>query len=129
LQVHETQEELEKFFLKLQQVEGELGKLKLQQKMEVDNNEEKPTEYQLLVWEGWYAYHCGRKQQMLARLQLSLRHTPFSRTETILDWLNCFARFAEEQEKSFNTQALTSSPEWKQLMQRIAVTKPEVAST
>lgn len=123
LQLHNTQEELEIFFLKLQQVEAEFTKFKLKHNRLPNLSPKKPSEYYLLVFDAWSAYYNGQKKKMIHYLQLSLKYTSFYKTETILDWINCFHEFAMEQGKSFNTKTLIDSQEWKKLTQRFTLNK------
>ena len=80
--------------------------------------------YTLLVWNAWYAYQNGDATQMQNCLQESLKCTPLSKTETLMNWLESFAKFSSETENQLDTYALTNSEEWKQLMRRAVAVKP-----
>jgi hypothetical protein len=57
-------------------------------------------------------------------LQESLKFTPISRTESIVNWLESFAKFSSEKGHDFDSYALTNSEEWKRLIQqRLTVSK------
>jgi hypothetical protein len=78
----------------------------------------------LRVWDAWYAYQSGDLKKMQQCLQESLKFTPISRTESVVNWLESFAKFSSEKGHDFDSYALTNSPEWKKLIQqRVTVSK------
>jgi len=78
----------------------------------------------LLVWDAWYAYQSGDLKKMQQCLQESLKFTPISRTESVVNWLESFAKFSSEKGHDFDSYALTNSQEWKRLIQqRVTVSK------
>ena len=81
--------------------------------------------YQLLVWDAWYAYQNGELTKMRDRLQESLKYTPLSSTETILNWLDSFTNLFLEKGCGLDTPSLTNSAEWKQLMRQVVGVKPQ----
>jgi glycosyltransferase involved in cell wall biosynthesis len=111
-QLHQTQGEF-------QQVREQLDRSQFQQAVSSRTGDgQNQMQYQLLVRDAWYV--CGNNDLtgMAQYLQQSLKFTPFSRTETVLNWLESFCKFAAEQGCEFDTQSLTNSEEWKQLMRR-----------
>jgi hypothetical protein len=75
-------------------------------------------QYKDLLWEGWYAYCKGDRAGMANFLKESLKCTPFSTTETVLNWLENFARFSSEKGEILDTNTLVNSAQWKELMRR-----------
>jgi hypothetical protein len=75
-------------------------------------------QYKHLLWEGWYAYCKGDRAGMANFLKESLKCTPFSTTETVLNWLENFTRFSSEKGDILDTNTLVNSAEWKELMRR-----------
>lgn len=62
---------------------------------------------------------------MRDRLHESLKYKPFSPTETILNWLDSFTNLCSEKGCGIDTQSLTNSAEWKQLMRQVVGVKPQ----
>jgi len=77
---------------------------------------EKTLQYSHLVWKAWQSYCQGETKEMINLLSESVNYTPFLGTETILNWLASFAKFAEESKKPCDIYQLTNSPEWKELI-------------
>ena len=82
------------------------------------------TEYNLLVWDAWYAYHTGAITEMQDILKQSLKCSPFSPTNTVSNWLESFTKFSGDKGQNLNTLALTNLAEWKQLMRLVLTIKP-----
>jgi ubiquinone/menaquinone biosynthesis C-methylase UbiE/septal ring factor EnvC (AmiA/AmiB activator) len=114
-QLHQTQEVLERWLFKQNLVathtEGQIA-----------------MQYKLLLWDAWYAYRKGDMAGVAERLQQSLKCTPLSRTETVVNWLESFAKFSSEKGYEFDSYSLTSSVEWKQLMRSVTTLRAVVAS-
>ncbi|MCG5060473.1 MAG: chromosome partitioning protein ParA [Limnoraphis sp. WC205] len=122
-QLHRTQKELEQSQVQLKQARNELDRLLFLEAIAGQPDES----YQQLVWEAWYAYRNNDLAAMAQNLRKSMKQKPFSKTETVLNWLESFAKFSSDRGESLNTQALTNSPEWKQLI-RQAISKKSVAA-
>lgn len=75
--------------------------------------------YAYLVWKAWYHHRQGDLAGMAQTLQQSLAHTPFLKAETILNWIESFARFSQEQEENLDTYTLCQLPQWQQLVSGI----------
>jgi SAM-dependent methyltransferase len=118
LQLHQTQSELEQSQLQLHQTQSELERLKFSQAMVRESDVKSQMQYQHLLWEGWYAYCKGDRAGMANFLKESLKCTPFSTTETVLNWLETFTRFSSEKGDILDTNTLVNSAEWKELMRR-----------
>ena len=117
-QLHQTQQELEQLKSQFSQTQVELVRTRLQnQYVTTEPQLTTATEYKLLVWDAWYAYQSGDLKKMQECLQESLKLTPISRTESIVNWLEHFAEFSSENQYSFDSYALTNSEEWKKLIQ------------
>ncbi|MEB3279448.1 MAG: sulfotransferase [Lyngbya sp.] len=119
--LHRTQKELEQSQVQFQQARNELDRLLFLEAIAGRSDES----YQRLVWEAWYAYRNNDLAAMVQNLRKSMKQKPFSQTETVLNWLESFAKFSSERGETLNTQALTNSPEWKQLI-RQAISKKSV---
>ncbi|MEG4091155.1 hypothetical protein [Microcoleus sp. Pol12B4] len=118
LQLHQTQSELEQSQLQLHQTQSELERLKFSQARVRETEVKSQMQYKDLLWEGWYAYCKGDRAGMANFLKESLKCTPFSTTETVLNWLENFARFSSEKGDILDTNSLVNSAEWKELMRR-----------
>ena len=125
-QLHKTRQELEQSQSQLHKTAGELERWRFQQTAVKNTDENKPIQYGVLVWEAWYAYNNGDMAGMSQSLQKSLNCTPFSSTETVVNWLETFGRFALENGAYFDTNSLSNSPEWKELMRRVVTVKTRV---
>ena len=115
---HLTQGELEQSQLQLHQTQSELERLKFSQAMVRESDVKSQMQYKHLWWEGWYAYCKGDRAGMANFLKASLKCTPFSTTETVLNWLENFTRFSSEKGAILDTNTLVNSAEWKELMRR-----------
>ncbi len=135
MQISQSQAELEEVKLQLHQAEftltqttsqlhqheqKELERSQLQDKLIRCGVETKQMHYQLLVWEAWYAHYKSDSLTMQVYLQHSLKHTPFSRTQTILNWLESFSQYSSEKGCLLDSLSLTSSYEWQQLVKPVA---------
>jgi len=138
-QLHQTQGELEQSQFQLHQTQGELEQLKSQfsqnqvelvrtqlkhQYVTTEPQSTTETEYKLLVWDAWYAYHTGGITEMQDILKQSLKCSPFSPTNTVSNWLESFTKFSGDKGQNLNTLALTNLAEWKQLMRLVLTIKP-----
>jgi len=115
---HQIQSELEQSQLQLHQTQSELERLKFSQAMVRESDVKSQMQYKHLLWEGWYAYCKGDRAGMANFLKESLKCTPFSITETVLNWLETFTRFSSEKGDILDTNTLVNSVEWKELMRR-----------
>ncbi|NEQ35517.1 MAG: chromosome partitioning protein ParA [Okeania sp. SIO3I5] len=99
---------------------SELEKLQYQQAILRNSKSEGEgkTEYQMLVWEAWFAYQNDNLAEMQERLQKSLKYTESSRTEIVMEWLDSFANFSQTKGIEFDSEKLTNSEEWQNLMKR-----------
>ncbi|WP_332958756.1 hypothetical protein [Microcoleus sp. AR_TQ3_B6] len=118
LHLHQTQSELERLKLHLHQTQSELERLKFSQAMVRESDVKSQMQYKHLLWEGWYAYCKGDRAGMANFIKESLNCTPFSTTETVLNWLETFTRFSSEKGDILDTNTLVNSAECKELMRR-----------
>jgi len=137
-QLHQTQRELEHTNAQLHQIQRELEHTQTQlhlrdRQWERDQFQktlahqpiqESQMQYELLVWDAWYAYQNENLIQMQECLKQSLKCTPFSPTATVLKWIESFSKLAFNKGEGFDAKSLTNSAEWKQLMSRVLVAKP-----
>lgn len=80
---------------------------------------ERESRYYTLVWIAWRLYFTGYTDQMVFYLQRALRYSPFHKTETLLHWVQSFARYSAEYDRPFDAFQLTASPEWQALTQYV----------
>ncbi|HLO46866.1 MAG TPA: hypothetical protein VK211_00340 [Kamptonema sp.] len=120
-----TRQELEQSQLQLNLTRQELDRRfhQIAIKNTVENNQDR---YGTLVWEAWYAYSNRDMAGMSHCLQNSLNCTPFSPTETVLNWLEKFSQFSLKNSKYLDTNSLSNSPEWTALMRRVIGVKTNV---
>lgn len=71
--------------------------------------------YNNLVWSAWRLYLTGHLAEMAKYLEKSLSYTPFSRTETVLDWIKYFQKYCSEYGQNFDAYSLSNSPAWQAL--------------
>ncbi|MFM9266342.1 chromosome partitioning protein ParA, partial [Tychonema sp. BBK16] len=117
-QLHQTQGELEQSQNQLHQTQGELERLKFQPIAHRQADVQSQTQYEFLLWEAWFAYHKGDLKGMAHFLKESFKCTPFSPTETILNWLESLAHFSSDKGYNLDTNSLINSVEWKELTRR-----------
>jgi ubiquinone/menaquinone biosynthesis C-methylase UbiE len=130
-QLHQTQAVLEQSYSQLHQTQAVLDRGGFQQALATHNDlpdRQSDVQYRLLLWDAWYAYGKGDMTAMAQCLQQSLKCTPLSRTETVVNWLESFAKLSSEKGCEFDTYSLTNSAEWKQLMRSITALRAVVAS-
>ncbi|MEG4627763.1 chromosome partitioning protein ParA, partial [Microcoleus sp. w1-18aA5] len=121
-QLHQTQGELEQSQTQLHQTQEELETLKFQPLARQADVQTK-TQYEFLLWEAWFAYHKGDLKGMAHFLKESFKCTPFSPTETVLNWLESLAHFSSDKGYNFDTNSLINSVEWKELTRRTFIGK------
>ncbi|KGF72919.1 hypothetical protein DO97_04275 [Neosynechococcus sphagnicola sy1] len=128
IQLRQTQTLLEQFQSQLRQSQGQLERMQLAQRLTSQPDQQLPIDYQLLVWDAYSAYHHANLTEMTQCLKKSLKHTPLTHSETILNWLQRFAEFSLERGNHFDTYILTNSAEWQQLVKSITSPKRRVLS-
>ncbi|MCU0546425.1 MAG: glycosyltransferase [Oscillatoriaceae cyanobacterium Prado104] len=75
--------------------------------------------YSFLVWKAWRAYCQQDTIGMQNCLQESLKFTPFLSTETLLHWVESFAKLSLEKKAELDTYTLINSAEWQQLVNSV----------
>jgi FkbM family methyltransferase len=123
-QLAQVQEESQHYQSQLHRSQEELDRSHFQQYAVSDRGVQSQMPYRLLVWDAWYAYQNGDVGKMQKCLQESLKCTPSSQTETIVNWLESFANFSLEKGRQLDTYSLTNSEEWKQLVRQAVAIKP-----
>ncbi|MCU0525783.1 MAG: hypothetical protein MUF72_13255 [Elainella sp. Prado103] len=76
-------------------------------------------EYQMAVWEAWYAFQQGNFDQMSRYLKQSLQLTAMNRSEIILEWVRSFDQLSRSQQTTFAIDQLLSTPEWQHLTHQL----------
>ena len=123
-QLAQVHEESQYYQSQLHHSQEELDRSHFNQYAVSDRGVESQMPYRLLVWDAWYAYQNGDVGKMQKCLQESLKCTPSSQTETIVNWLESFANFSLEKGRQLDTYSLTNSEEWKQLVRQAVAIKP-----
>jgi DNA repair exonuclease SbcCD ATPase subunit len=129
IQLKQTEEILEQSQSLLQEAKGESDRKhkmeKLEKSTQLQQNpasnpiSQKNVQYELLVWDAWDAYQSGNLNAMHECLESSLRWSHSLRTENPVKWLERFKELSSEEGISIDIQTLTSTNEWRQLMQRV----------
>lgn len=84
---------------------------------------EDKARYSYLKWLGWRLYHTGHMPFMTNYLCKSLTYTPYSKTETVSDWVQYFSSCSLEEGCELDAYSLSSLPEWQQLIRSFVVTQ------
>lgn len=79
-------------------------------------NIEASCRYHTLVWLAWRLYYTGEMPEMVRYLQRSLSYTSLSPTETLLDWLEHFQRYARDYRFPFDYQTFSNTLAWRQFV-------------
>ncbi len=119
----QTQAELEQSQSQLYQTQQEFSQLRLEQALTNSADTEEQFDYRLLVWKAWSAYSVGDLTQMSQYLRKSIKWRPYSRSETVLDWIESFTQFSADKGVHLDVKALSSLEEWKELMHQIVLLK------
>jgi glycosyltransferase involved in cell wall biosynthesis len=85
----------------------------------------KQERYQCLVWMGWRMYRDGHLKEMAECLEKSLQYTPFSSTETVLNWLQTFQGVSEEYGDNFDAYSLSQLAEWQEIVSMMMTNPPQ----
>lgn len=70
--------------------------------------------YQTLVWSAWRLYCTGYHTEMGDYLQKSLHYSPYSRIQTVENWVESFAAYSKSFGNLFNPYRFSGLPEWQQ---------------
>lgn len=81
--------------------------------------------YQCFVWMGWRMYRDGHLKEMAECLEKSFQYTPFSPTETVLNWLQTFQSASEEYGDSFDAYSLSQLAEWQDIILMMMTNPPQ----
>jgi glycosyltransferase involved in cell wall biosynthesis len=84
---------------------------------------EPQVRYNTFVWIAWYLYHTRHASEMAVYLQRAWDYTPYAPVETIVNWADSFAAFAEAAGDKLDADALGRSAEWQQLMDWVVETR------
>ncbi|MEG4529152.1 hypothetical protein QUB06_01205, partial [Microcoleus sp. D2_18a_D3] len=133
-QIHQWQTELKQSQSQLHELQGELAQAKtyieqitqrhkLEQIVAESPPKQSEIDYNLLVWDAWNAYCNGQLPVMKQHLQNALKLTKTSASETIMNWLESFSKFSVAQGLELDSESLTNSLEWQQLMRQVMVKK------
>ena len=122
-QLSNTQRQLEESYYKIHQIQSQIERLEFQQAIAINTNGDSKSQYVILVWDAWYAYHNGAMNKMQDSLKQSLKCSPFSPTDTVSNWLESFTKFSGDKGDNLDTLGLTNLAEWKQLMRLVTSVK------
>jgi glycosyltransferase involved in cell wall biosynthesis len=85
----------------------------------------KQERYQCLVWMAWRMYRDGHLTEMAECLEKSLQYTPFSPTQTVLNWLETFQSVSEEYGDNFDAYSLSQLGEWQEIILMVMTNPPQ----
>ncbi|MEZ2239030.1 glycosyltransferase [Microcoleus sp.] len=85
----------------------------------------KQERYQCFVWMAWRMYRDGHLAEMAECLEKSLQYTPFSSTETVLNWLQTFQMASEEYGGNFDGYSLSQLREWQDIILMVMTNPPQ----
>ncbi|HAT12703.1 MAG TPA: glycosyl transferase [Microcoleaceae bacterium UBA10368] len=85
----------------------------------------KQERYQCFVWMAWRMYRDGHIAEMAECLEKSLQYTPFSSTETVLNWLQTFKMASEEYGNNFDGYSLSQLREWQDIILMVMTNPPQ----
>jgi hypothetical protein len=119
-QLHELQLELVQAKTQIEQIQQ---RHKLEQIVAESPQKQSEIDYTLLVWDAWNAYRNGQLPLMKQHLQNAFKLTKTSASETIVNWLETFSKFSLAQGFELDSESLTNSLEWQQLMRQVMVKK------
>ncbi|MEG4027124.1 MULTISPECIES: sulfotransferase [unclassified Microcoleus] len=133
-QIHQWQTEFKQSQSQLHEIQQELAQAKtyidqIQQRHQLEQivaespEKQSKVDYNLLVWDAWNAYCNGQLPVMKQHLQNALKLTKTSASETIMNWLESFSKFSVAQGLELDSESLTNSLEWQQLMRQVMVKK------
>ncbi|VXD11502.1 sulfotransferase [Planktothrix paucivesiculata] len=115
-QMYQLQIELAQSQLQIQQIQE---RQQLEQSLSNDPKKHTEMDYNLLIWDAWNAYRNGKLSQMKAHLQKALKLTTASPSEIILTWLESFSKLSLAQGMELDSESLTNSEEWQQLVRQM----------
>ena len=78
---------------------------------------ERQVLYSTFVWVAWDLYHRGQRREMVNCLEQAWSYSPYLPMETMINWIERFSEFASALGEALNTEVLTKTPEWQQLIQ------------
>ena len=119
-QMYQLQIELAQSQLQIQQIQE---RQQLEQSLSNDPKKHTEMDYNLLIWDAWNAYRNGKLLQMNAHLQKALKLTTASPSEIILTWLESFSKLSLAQGMELDSESLTNSEEWQQLVRQMTLKK------
>lgn len=105
VQAKETEAILDKFFA-------------LDQIPERIRNLETSCRYHTMVWCAWRLYNTGYIKEMAYYLIKAFSYSSKKPTETILNWIESFKKYAAECGSKIDIYALTNSQQWQDLIRR-----------
>ena len=118
--MYQLQIELAQSQLQTQQIQE---RQQLEQTLSNDPKKHNEMDYNLLIWDAWNAYRNGKLPQMKAHLQKALKLTTASPSEIILTWLESFSKLSLAQGMELDSESLTNSEEWQQLVRQMTLKK------
>lgn len=84
---------------------------------------EKQSRYDFFVWIACVLYQANCIDEMIDYLRKSLKYSPYSWAETIVQWVNSFRNSAELNACSFDAYALSNLPQWQKLIFELRMSK------
>ena len=81
--------------------------------------------YLSFKWLAWRMYRDGHLAEMAQCLEKSLQYTPFSPTQTVLNWVESFRRASEEYGENFDAYSLSKLVEWQEIILMVMTNPPQ----
>ena len=116
-----TEAEIKRKHEKIEHQALALQRWERREKIALETHDFDQTEYRIFVWDAWHAYGDRNFEEMVRCLQKSMEYSEISRSELILNWLECFTDFAREAGTSFDVESLVLSESWQRLLELMKV--------
>ena len=78
---------------------------------------EQSVRYGTLIWIAWYLNYTGHQEETINYLKQAWYYRPNSGIETLVNWIESFAEFSRNWGVKFDANSLTSSKEWRKLVE------------
>ena len=111
-----TEAEIKRKHEKIEHQALALQRWERREKIALETHDLDQTEYRIFVWDAWRAYGDRDFEAMVRCLQKSMEYSEISRSELVLNWLECFTHFSQEAGTSLNIESLVASESWQRLL-------------
>ena len=77
---------------------------------------EQSVRYGTMTWIAWYLHYTGHQAETMEYLKKAWHYRPNSGMEILINWIESFAEFSRNWGVEFNSNSLTNSTEWQDLV-------------